>query len=167
MIVDLHYQVDDKSVETLFADLYAVLAPPAIGAFLGSTIDPYLRQRAQERFQSEGDDVVGAWLPLTSATQKIRASQGYGSAHPINHRTGKLEAYITESPNQISVHSLGATLTLPGNRPTGEMKRKVETAQVGKVYPNTPARPVLGMNERDLAFTMSALELYIRRGGMP
>lgn len=156
---------DDEGVQKMLSHLDTCLNPVAIAGFLGATVDPYLRSRIRDRFQDEGDDVVGKWLPLASATVEIRSSQGYGGAHPINRRTGRLEEYIAGSPNQITIHSLGATLTLPGNRPSGELKKKVETAQKGRENPRTPPRPVLGMNEKDLAFTLTALAIYIQTGG--
>ena len=50
---------------------------------------------------------------------------------------------------------------MPGKRPTGELKDKVTTAQSGRADPNTQARPVIGMNERDLTAVMTMLFLYI------
>lgn len=138
------------------------LNPVGMATFLGQVIDPYLHSRAEGRFLSEGDDAVGKWVPLSHATQAIRAQQGYGSAHPINHRTGELEDYITGTPGAAHPHALGATLTFPGNPPKGELKTKVETAQRGKTSPQTPPRPVLAVNEKDLAFTLGALAAYIK-----
>lgn len=142
--------------------LEMALSPPGLGQFLATRAEPYLRKRASERFRAEGDDVVGEWLPLTRYTQDVRASQGYGAAHPINRRTGRLEDYITHSPASITMHSSGASLKYPGTKPTGELKDKVRTAQMGKPYPKTPPRPVLGMNHRDLEAVLLGLAMHIK-----
>jgi hypothetical protein len=158
---------DDRGVAAMLSHLDTALNPAGVASFLGATVDPWLRSRARDRFMEEGDDVTGKWVPLASATQQIRSTQGYGSAHPINRRTGRLEEYVAGSPNAITIHSLGATLTFPGRKPTGELKKKLETAQSGRVNPNTPPRPVLGMNEADMAFVLTALALYIKGGQLP
>lgn len=57
-------------------------------------------------------------------------------------------------------------MTMPGSVPQDpELRTKVRTAQQGKVDPRTPARPVMGMNEQDLAVVMTDLALYITYGG--
>lgn len=155
---------DDRSVRRMLERLDLTLSPPSIGTWLGMRVDPWIRMRARDRFQNEGDDVTGPWAPLRQATERIRAQQGYGAAHPINHRTGKLEQYITGAPNRITIHSLGATLTMPGRAPNGELKTKVETAQMGKPYPQTVPRPVMGMNERDLLAVLVDMSRFIREG---
>lgn len=162
--VNIFMQAEDKTLRAMMTRLETSLAPAGIGAWLGGAVSPYLAKRAKNRFQSEGDDVTGKWEPLSGPTQHIRESQGYGAAHPINHRTGRLEQYITGSPNRISIHSLGATLTFPGKAPVGEMHTKVKTAQRGKLDPRTPPRPVLGVNETDLLAVMTSLSLYISQG---
>lgn len=162
--MSLTYQVSGKSAEALLTRLSLVLSPPGVAAYLGATVDPWITRRAKSRFANEGDDVVGNWLPLASATQQIRASQGYGADHPINHRTGALEQYITGSPPRITMSALGATLTSPGHAVTGKLRKKLDTAQSGTGQPNTPPRPVMGFNERDFGFVMTSLMMYIRTG---
>lgn len=153
---------DDTGVQAMLNRLDTALSPAGIAAFLGATVTPWLRTRARDRFMEEGDDVTGKWIPLATATQEIRSTQGYGSAHPINRRTGRLEEYIAGSPDAISIHALGATLTFPGKKPAGELRDKVTTAQMGREKPRTPPRPVLGVNEQDLAFVLTSLALRIR-----
>lgn len=153
---------DDAGVQAMLNRLNTALNPAAIATFLGAQIGPYIRERAQQRFKGEGDDVVGRWSPLKQATQAIRESQGFGAAHPINRRMGELEEYITHSRDAIAVHALGATMTYPGQRPQGELKEKVTTAQMGRTKPKTVPRPVLGMNERDLEYILTALAFHIQ-----
>lgn len=144
------------------ARLSAVVSPQGMGVFLNETVARYLRERIARRFDSEGDDVSGKWAPLTDATMQIRANKGYPPAHPINVRTGTLRNYIENSPDRLDIDPTGAMLTLPGRAPTGSLKKKVLGAQQGEN--RAPARPVLGVNATDMAFTMTALEAFIRSG---
>jgi hypothetical protein len=162
---DVQILVEEKQVEALLGKLDTALNPVAIAAFLGATVDPHIRRRARDRFQAEGDDAVGKWLPLTPATQQIRAQMGYGASHPINVRSGQLQDYIVDAPNQIQVSPIGATLIMPGPAPTGQLADKVRTAQRGSPDGRTPPRPVIGMSEQDLAFVLTALGGYIQKAG--
>ena len=159
--VDVDIAVEKKSVDFLLFKLDTALNPVAIAGFLGAEIDPYIRDRARDRFKSEGDDVSGKWAPLQQSTQNIREQMGYGAAGPINRRTGALEEYITGAPNRLTIHGLGATLQMPGPQPTGELKSKVQTAQQGRNQPRTVPRPVIGLNERDLTFVLTALAFHL------
>ena len=163
-LVTVLMQAEDRDLREMMTKMEAALDPVAVAAWLGLTVDPYLRKRARERFAKEGDDVTGKWEALTGATQHIRASQGYAPAHPINHRTGAMEANITGAPNRLVAHGLGATLTLPGKPAQGKMRKKVKTAQRGSLAPLTPARPVLGVNEQDLTVVLVDLSLYLALG---
>jgi hypothetical protein len=159
--VTIDFIVEDKSVEAMLFRLDTALNPVAIAVFLQGSVDPWVRQRAEQRFKGEGDDVVGRWAPLKESTQDIRAQSGYGASHPINRREGELEDYIVDSPNRLAVNPMGATLTMPGAPPTGELKKKFDTAQKGKDFPRTVPRPVIGLNEQDLVFILTSLATYI------
>lgn len=159
--VDLTFDVTTDTVTPLMLALDTALNPAAIAGFLSGVIEPYIQGRAKDRFAQEGDDAVGAWEPLKPATHAIRAQQGYPPDHPINRRTGQLEDYITNSPGRLTVHALGATLTMPGSPPTGELRDKVVTAQQGRDNPRTVARPVMGLNETDLMFVLTELTFYV------
>lgn len=149
-------------VQAMLAHLQNKLSPPNLGAFLLGQVDPYLRARADARFQSEGDDVTGKWAPLEQATEMIRASQGFPAAHPINERTGELRDYLANAPSAVSMNVIGTTLTYPGAAPSGELADKMATAQAGRSYPETVARPVLGMNHNDLTAVLTMLSLEIQ-----
>lgn len=161
--VDVFVVGDATGVVAMLAHLEQKLLPTNIAVFLQTRIDPFLRARASERFQNEGDDVVGQWAPLLPATQAMRSAQGYGSDHPINRRTGEMEDYIVNSGGGVTIHPAGATLTFPGTPAGGQLADKVRTAQAGSANPVTVPRPVLGMNERDLAAVLTALALDIQR----
>jgi hypothetical protein len=157
---------DDAGVQKALHALDTALNPVAVAEFLGVVVDPYLRQRAKARFDQEGDDVTGKWAPLHDSTQNIRAQMGYGAAHPINKREGDLEAYVTQSPNRLEIAPWGASVTLPGSPPQGDMKDKMIGAQMGGLgQTSAPPRPVLGMNERDLAFVLLAMAEHVERVG--
>lgn len=174
-VVSVQAWADSREVEVMLAGMDTRLSETALAGFLGAHIDPYLRKRAKERFRSEGDDVTGAWVPLASATVNIREGLGFPGAHPINKRTGELENYITAGSfnSGIPLSGVGAMLEFPGRPATGELKKKVETAQGGKKASAgqraTPARPVLGVNERDLAYTVASLTFFLTgtKGRMP
>lgn len=159
--IDIRIVGDAQGVERMLRHLEEKLSPAHMGGFLNDKVDEYLRVRARNRFKSEGDDVVGKWAPLAQATQDIRASQGFGPSHPINHRTGQLENYITEGPNKLTVDPAGAILTFPGGNPSGIMGEKISVAQSGnggnKSSRPIPARPVLGVNEQDILTFLTML----------
>lgn len=129
--------------------------------FLDKSVGPWLKGRAQDRFANEGDDAVGAWAPLEAATHSIRRSRGFPGEHPINHRTGELERHIVGSGWSIVSSPMLAELEFPGSVPTGKLHDKVKTAQEGSSSPLTPPRPVVGVNEADLAFVLGAMATYL------
>ena len=145
--------------------LDTALSPVGMAAFLTGAVEPWVRERAQDRFASEGDDVVGSWAPLQPATVDVRSRGEWaiGGEHPINKRTGELENYITKSNGKAWPHALGATLTYPG-KPSGKKSivEKMKTAQTGRSHPRTVARPVLGLNERDLLHVLTSLAFYVK-----
>jgi hypothetical protein len=163
--IDIELTGDASYVTKMLLSLEAKLSPNGLTGFLGVTVFPYLLGRAKQRFQNEGDDVVGKWAPLAPATELIRTAQGFSPAHPINKRTGELENYITQGSISSSVlqNPMGAVLTHPSAPPAGKLASKVRTAQRGdpKFARGVPARPVLGMNESDLSFVMIELAFYV------
>lgn len=157
--------VEDMGVQRMLARMAVTLSPPSLVGFLEGTVDPYIHARARSRFKGEGDDVSGKWMELSQVSQDIRASQNIGAAHPINVRTGQLEDYITGTPGGAVPDGFGAVLTSPGTPPSGEpLLTKVQTAQAGKSYPKTVARPVMGVNQTDLATVLTELGKFISIG---
>lgn len=158
----IEYFVQDGDVEKLLKTLDSRLNPLGIRTFLEGGVKNYIQERGKARFDSEGDEVSGPWLPLAPATQQIRSSQGYGAAHPINVRTGALERYIVGSPAATTTDPLGATMIYPGMKASGELGKKMERAQVGEG--RTPARPVLGLDETDLANVLIMAAFWVNTG---
>lgn len=157
-----------ESVVAMLEKMDTALSPVGMASFLSVEVGPYLQMRASNRFANEGDEVSGKWAQLQPATQQIRASRSdwpVGPDHPINKRTGELEAWVTGGAILAMPHALGATLRYPGREPTGELKKKVETAQRGRSKPRTVARPVLGVDATDLLFVTTRLTFYFRKAG--
>lgn len=170
--VEVDFIGDDKGVQQLLHRMQVGFSPVAMAAFLGSTVGPWLQQRAKDRFENEGDDVVGRWKPLELSTQDIRrmGTWNVGAAHPINVRTHEMENYVTGSMGDPIAVGPVAQLTFPDRRGAGskELQKKMRTAQKGakqKGFKNTPPRPVIGLGVQDLTFTMAALHLYADRVG--
>lgn len=153
--------VDSDNVEQMLARTTMALSTVGMFAFLSGPVTTWLKERAEDRFAAEGDDVSGKWLPLEPYTEQVRSAGGYGAAHPINRRTGELENYITQSGGDVISAAGFSQLTFPGDAPSAREATKVATAQIGATFPATPARPVLGMNEVDLAFVLAALATHV------
>lgn len=165
VLVDIQVHEDDVMRMLNNAELY--FSPLGMMGLLTSTVSPYVRQRIRNRFEQMGDDVTGPWLPLAPATQEIRQNSNLPIAgdRPINRRTDAMYDYLTSSPDSVfPLGSSGAQLTYPGNLPSNPWTaEKVKTAQAGKVKPNTPARPVLGLGIQDLVFVISSIGVGLSR----
>jgi len=151
-------------VSILLNRLELALSIPGTQVWLTEEVLPFIKERAADRFQNEGDDVSGKWAPLSQVTVEIRQSQGFG-AGPINSRSGDMERYITGSAGRIS----GRVMTYPDySIPSGSdgyLKDKIETAQSGRRNPSTVPRPVLGLGEEDLAWITTSFATYIALAG--
>lgn len=158
---------DDAGVQAMLLHLDTALNPTAMAGFLGVKVGVYLKERAAKRFGNEGDDVSGPWAPLAPSTQLVRANGDWavGPDHPINRRTGELEAYITQSDILAGMFGYGSSVTYPGKLGTGKsLRQKVSTAQQGRSKPSTVPRPVLGINENDALFILTELAFYVEKG---
>lgn len=160
----LDINVQSDPVEQVLMKLDTAISPTGLMGFLAGAAVPWVRERAQSRFASEGDDVSGKWRPLAPATQEIRSRGEWpvGATSPINVRTTELERYITQSNAAVWEHTLGATMKYPGTTPTRRsIVEKMRTAQKGRANPRTPARPVLGLNEKDLSAITGFLVIHV------
>jgi hypothetical protein len=159
--VDVIITTDRSSADRAIQYLEARLSPVGLVTFLSTVVDPFIRNRIQQRFAGEGDDVVGAWHPLSVATQQIRASYGFPPSHPINVRTGKLESWLVGAKSDVKQFGIGASLEHPPPGSDAILSKKLSTAQSGSSSPVTPARPVIGVNENDLLFVTSSLVAWL------
>lgn len=151
--VGVEVHVDSASVELLLTRLETALSPLGLGVYMEG-VDEYLRGRIRSRFASEGDDVSGPWAALKEATVTMREEAGYPGDHPINRRTGEMYDYLTSGPARITLSSMGASYQLPSGG-SALAQEKVAVAQRGSAGPPTVPRPVLGMNEKDLAVLLT------------
>lgn len=164
-VAPLDITVEAESVMAVLRSLDSALSPEGMAAFLGAEVGPYLAMRAKRRFEDEGDEASGKWAPLLPATVAIRAANPdwpVGGEHPINKRTGEMEAWVTGGSFMAMPHALGATLRYPGRAPSGELARKVETAQKGRG--RAVPRPVLAVDQADLLFVVTRLAFKFARG---
>ena len=157
---------NERGVQQMLQTIDSALSPVGLAQFLHGVVGPWVKQRAADRFKTEGDDAVGKWAPLQETTVKIREAAGFGGPHPINKRTGELEAYITGGQVGVQVAPGLGVMTFPQDPPkTIALKTKVETAQRGRSNPSTGPRPVLGLGERDLAQVMTMLAFHVQALG--
>lgn len=155
-------ETDRSQVDRIMKSLEQRVNPAGLALFLQTVVDPFLRNRIDQRFANEGDEVVGTWHPLSVATQMIRASYGFPPDHPINKRTGKLHAQLVGNDSDVKASGYGATLEHPAPGVLDPITaKKLKTAQMGSSSPRTPARPVLGVNENDLLFVTSSLAAWL------
>lgn len=164
--IDFDIVGNERGVQAMLNRIDSSLSPVGLAAFLHGSVGPWVKQRATDRFKLEGDDVTGQWAPLQQTTVEIREKSGFPGPNPINKRTGELEAYITEGQVGVVASPGLGVLTYPDNPPrTKAIREKVKTAQRGRPQPSTVARPILGLNERDLSEVMVMLALFVQSGG--
>lgn len=165
--IDFEIVGNRRGVQGMLEHLDSALSPSGLATFLGLAAGPWIKERAADRFASEGDDATGKWAPLQEATIDIREKSGFEGSHPINKRTGELEEYITQG--QVGITSVPAvsTLTYPKNSPsTKSLREKMSTAQRGRSNPTTVPRPVLALGERDLAQVVTMLAFHVQSMGV-
>jgi hypothetical protein len=165
--IDIEMIGNQVQVDRMVAYLEQRMSPSSIFAFLEIRIEPYLKERIANRFKSEGDDVSGGWAPLAEPTKAIRAwgaSQGVWDVaedHPINQRTHAMYEFLTQDTWQVMSGGAAVSLSSP-KTVSREMREKLRAAAGRK--PNTPARPVLGLNETDLGYVITQLAFHIQLG---
>lgn len=157
------------NVDEVFEHLVALdtaFNATAMTEFMFQEVGPWLRQRARNRFQNEGDEAVGKWAPLAPATQKIREhgrEKGYwpdiSAEHPINVRSHDMERHITQGIGSMDFLEGASTYHFPDKNVPAKIAEKMTTAQKGSG--RTKARPVLGMSGVDTTKIMADLSRYV------
>lgn len=164
--LDFELVGNERGVQEMLNSIDSALSPVGLATFLYGAVGPWVKQRAADRFTSEGDDVSGKWAPLAQTTVEIRETYGFEGARPINKRTGELEAYITQGEVGVTTAPGMGVLKYPKNPPsTKSLRQKVKTAQQGRTSPSTVARPILGLGERDLAQVVTMLAFHVQAEG--
>lgn len=162
--LDIEMGGNFDQVNKLLRYTAVVFSTIGIATFMQAVVGPYIQDRTEKRFQSEGDDVSGPWAALQASTQEVRTRYQLGPDHPINVRTGEMEQWLTEGNWKIVESGFGVTLTYPGGTPNQAVQEKMRTAQIGRANPPTVPRVVLALNERDLAYFMSSLAFWYANG---
>lgn len=176
-LIGLWGVADTAQVNAELARLMMRLRQSSLRIFMQDKVRPFINQRTRDRFRTEGDDASGKWEQLQLTTGRIRMFKGYPPLHPINVRSGQLRNFVTTSSRVSNVGRYGASLTFPGALPRGELRNKLEIAQVGgrgkqsrhHAGPNraAPARPVLALGFVDQQFVGYSLLDWIKVGATP
>lgn len=162
--------VDDANAEAALLRLQETLSPPSLMLFMNSVVEPHIKDRIRDRFNSEGDDASGKWAPLAEATLAVREAYGFDPG-PINVRTGEFREYITGAEGEFKEEEaeLGVSWSYPADVGIEEdLYQKLRTAQVGATQSSgqfagskTPPRPVLAVSEADQAYIAGSLFEFI------
>lgn len=162
VIVDTEFIISDADVQRVLTRLAFTTSAVGLSLFMRGSTHRYLTERAQTRFDQEGDSASGKWAPLREATQNWRSYYGFGEDHPINKRTGALEEYITRGKPEVFEEPTGATLMFPGPTNNTWLTKKMERAQAGDS--TTVARPVLAFDTNDVAAILVSLSVFVITG---
>lgn len=163
-LIQVWAEADSASIKAATRGIEAAISDASLEVWLSAEAGPYLAAQTQVRFANEGDPTVGQWAQLAPATVGIRESKGFPGAHPINKRTGALEAYLIQAAGRIEPTATGVQLVTPEDSPDAELSLKLATAQSGgtsKWGNPVPKRPVLGIGLEDGLALTKLLEAHI------
>jgi hypothetical protein len=162
-------QGDKAKLDALIQHIRVQLSPRGLADLMRADIFREMRERVQDRFAAEGDTTVGAWSPLSTATENIRSSMGFPPDHPINERTGLLRGWVERS-HVVTPMATGAELQMPGPFPSALMETKFRRAQQGKAKGGSkeakrtmPARPVLAIGNVEKDLVDQRMMLFVDR----
>lgn len=163
--VDLQIEGDSREVHLRLKGLEQAFNPVLMAANLfRRRIHDDVVEQIERRFQSETDPTGKPWAPLAPYTEQMRADGGFGPAHPINVRTGTMKRHLLDSPPSIIPTPGSVTYRHPATPGEGDVPNKIKVAQMGgqqSGFRDTPPRPVLGMDESDLALILWNISLHI------
>lgn len=167
-MLTLEVEFDTKDVLDTLVRLDSCFSPIGRQMFMQQRVVPWLQERAQARFDTEGDAASGKWAPLAGSTVEIRQNEGFPGSHPINIRTGDMETYITQGSGTVTHSGWSTLLEFPRADIGGVEKVKINRAQRGDS--RTPRRPVLAIDQSDMMHIMNQFKLHIEsfaggRGG--
>ena len=162
-MTNVSFEVDIAEPTAMLVEKISNTSAPVLAKWMATRAIPWLADRAEARFDEEGDDASGPWPPLAYPTQQIRSFEGYGATGPINVRTGELQDYVVGSAGDIRATSYTASLKWP-DATAGELTRKMISAQRGRKSPPTPPRPVVAFSEVDRSNLISSLQDWVNAG---
>ncbi len=161
--VGVTVDVDHRESDLLLRAIEQTLMGFNLFRYLVDHMQPYIRARTAARFRGEGDDASGAWAPLLEVTNDIRDHYGFPREHPINRRTGELEAFMLTGVIDQSFTPDSAVMHYPGTPPTRALREKLKTAQQGRARPRTVARPVARVSQADMAWFLNNFTFWFGR----
>lgn len=157
-------QVDTLDVDRMIERVMLSLSGPNLERFLFDQGHEHFERRIVNRFAVEGDSASGWWPELSDATMEIKEALG---AEPYsNVRTSDMFHTVTEEADFWFADNY-AEMILPGKAAHGLVAEKIRTAQEGKAtnpisnFGPTPPRPILAVDEQDLAQVMTDLTTFI------
>lgn len=157
-VPNVEIQVDLKELNKVLDRLGQALEYRQLSTIFVSRVEQYLRNRTESRFSNEGDDASGTWAPLKTPTLIFRKRQGYPPG-PINVRSGELRRWATTAGLGHSAKGGGVEFQYPQTKPTGELLKKVTTAQRGNK--RAVPRLILATNDHDLERIMTEVQTGI------
>lgn len=153
------FEADVSRVDALLARLNMRLGTGYLSGSL-LAVHQYILNKHEGMFAGERDPFGNKWAPLAPSTVAFRTYMGYGGAHPINVRTGELRESIVGQPPDILGHSDGMVeLAFPNRKmPHSKLYMKYRQASGGG---RGPARRVIGLDEKDVAWILASLNSSI------
>lgn len=158
--------VDISEPMNMMARSMQAVSAPSLMAFLSTVGDEYFTEEIVDRFAYEGDNKSGNWQPLSDSTVRIREALGYPGSNPINERTQELLNFVAFNREYYG-GSNWAMMSVPGSAKNTSVEAKLKTAQhgttVNPLFPgaHTPPRPVLAVDESDMAALLTMLQVHI------
>lgn len=158
-IILVYADINNKRPVVQLKGIVEKTSAAGLASFLQGFAGPILRERAEERFRSEGDEASGRWKPLAASTINRRESKGYVPIK-INDRQGKMREFVENAQGRVVPSRFGALYEWPGtpqNRTTG---KKLKVAQQGLSAPYTVPRPVVAISAEDALMISAAAEAW-------
>jgi hypothetical protein len=159
MPAQVSLDVDAKEALALIERGIRATDEASFALFMTTDVREYLQDRVRQRFADEGDDAVGAWLPLDPDTVAIKEKQG--RSRGTNIRTGALFEWLTEAEGRLFGAEEQVILEWPSDPPSAEVLEHFLTAQEGSEETGAPARPVLGFSTVDFWSIMNDLNEFL------
>ena len=161
----IEVEVNSFPVDRLVDAVNDAVSGPSLAVWLEGSAHDHFEHEIVNRFAYEGDRKSGPWEPLHDATIDIRHALGVPGPGPINIRDQGLFDFVTTS-RDTHFGDTWATMDLPGNPPDDTTRAKLTTAQRGSNnnplgYGPTNPRPVLAVDESDMASLLIRLETHI------
>jgi hypothetical protein len=169
-LIDINVNKSDEAkLKFLMDHIRDRLSPAGLAALMRADVYREMKDRVSDRFNAEGDTTVGAWAPLSEATENIREDLGFPRDHPINERTGSLRHFV-ETSHVVGPMATGAELAMPGPFTSQLIETKFRRAQQGKARGGSkdarrtmPRRPVLAIGQVEYDLVNDRVKRFVDR----